>query len=89
MRFGRATLAWQRRLRTLTKSDPVGTLSPVRCSRCGEVNVRREDDGYHKCHTCGRLMSQQEHDREYDEQAREQERTELECRRHASRWTTL
>lgn len=75
--FGRATLAWQRRLRTLTKSDPVGSLSPIRCSRCGEVRVKREDDGYWKCHTCGKLISQDEHDREFDEQARDQEAAEL------------
>jgi hypothetical protein len=77
VQFGRATLAWQRRLRTLTKSDPVGTLSPVRCTRCGEVNVRREDDGYHVCRTCGRLMSEAEHDRAFDEQAAAQEAAEL------------
>lgn len=77
VQFGVATLAWQRRLRALTKSDPVGSLSPIRCSRCGEVRVRREDDGYFKCSACGRLMSQEEHDREFDEQARAQEAAEL------------
>ena len=78
VQFGIATLAWQRRLRALTKSDPVGTLSPIRCSRCGEVRVKREDDGqYYKCGACGRLMSQQEHDREFGEQADAQEAAEM------------
>ncbi|MCT9932429.1 hypothetical protein N5079_19700 [Planotetraspora sp. A-T 1434] len=76
VQFGRATLAWQRRLRALTKSDPVGD-RPVRCPRCGEVRMRREDDGYFKCRVCGRLMSQEEHDREFDEQAAAQEAAEL------------
>jgi ribosomal protein L37AE/L43A len=61
----------------MTKSDPVGTLSPVRCTRCGEVNMRRDDDGYHACRTCGKLMSEAEHDRAFDEQAAAQEAAEL------------
>ncbi|MEU8040898.1 hypothetical protein [Streptosporangium sp. NPDC049078] len=71
--FGFATLAWQRRLRALTKSDAVSRRSPVRCRRCSERKMRLEDDGYYKCGTCGTLMSQVEHDREFAEQAEEQE----------------
>ncbi|MGC5012553.1 hypothetical protein ACLQ2R_17455 [Streptosporangium sp. DT93] len=71
--FGHATLAWQRRLRTLTKSDPPARRSPVRCPRCKERQIRRKDDGYYECGSCERLMSQAEHDREFAEQAEEQE----------------
>ncbi|MEU9887991.1 TFIIB-type zinc ribbon-containing protein [Sphaerisporangium sp. NPDC051011] len=78
VQFGRATLAWQRRLRGLTKSDPVGAQSPIRCPRCGERGrVRREDDGYFRCHACERLMSQDEHDEEFDRQALAQEAADL------------
>jgi ribosomal protein L37AE/L43A len=78
LQFGLATLSWQRRLRSLTKSDPVAVQSPIRCPRCGERGrVQREDDGYYKCGSCQRLMTQQEHDREFDEQARAQEAAEM------------
>lgn len=74
--FGRGVLSWQRRLRLLTKSDPVGTLSPIRCPRCSEVQVRRQDDGYWQCGSCGRLLNEAEHAREKDEQAQAQEAAE-------------
>ena len=69
--FGAATLAWQRRLRAISHSDPVGRHSPIRCPRCGEHSVRRGDDGYYECGGCGRLLSQEEHDSEYSKQADE------------------
>ncbi|SFK92338.1 hypothetical protein SAMN05216275_14149 [Streptosporangium canum] len=67
--FGTATLAWQRRLRGLTKSDPLARRSPIRCSRCSERQISRRDDGYYQCGSCEKLMTQTEHDREYSEQA--------------------
>ncbi|MEV4179921.1 hypothetical protein AB0J28_00560 [Streptosporangium canum] len=67
--FGAATLAWQRRLRTLTKSDPLARRSPIRCSRCSERQITRRDDGYYQCGSCEKLMTQTEHDREFAEQA--------------------
>lgn len=76
VRFGLGVLAWQRRLRALTRSDPVGTLSPIRCPRCSEVQVRRQDDGYWQCGTCGRLLTQAEHDEEKDRQAQDQHAAE-------------
>jgi len=70
--FGLAAFAWQRRLRALTKSDPTARRSPIRCPRCLEVaRMVLQDDGYYKCGTCEKLMSQREHDREYNEQAEE------------------
>jgi ribosomal protein L37AE/L43A len=69
--FGLDVLRWQRRLRTMAKADPAVRRSPIRCPRCSERKVHREDDGYYKCHSCERLMSQDEHDREYGEQAAE------------------
>lgn len=70
--FGFATLAWQRRLRALTKSDPASRRSPIRCPRCKEAaRITLQDDGYYKCGTCEKLMSQREHDREFAEQAAE------------------
>ncbi|GAA5087526.1 hypothetical protein GCM10023259_101410 [Thermocatellispora tengchongensis] len=36
-----------------------------------QIRVAREDDGYYKCHNCGRLLTQAEHDRELSEQAEE------------------
>lgn len=73
VRFGLQVLSWQRRLRALTRSDPVGTLSPISCPRCQERQVRRQDDGYWQCGTCGRLLTQVEHDREMHEQGQQLE----------------
>lgn len=70
IQFGLATLAWQRRLRGMTKSDPASKASPIRCPRCHERQVKRRDDGYFECN-CGRLLTQAEHDREHTEQADE------------------
>ncbi|MFB4275765.1 hypothetical protein ACBJ59_10770 [Nonomuraea sp. MTCD27] len=68
--FGLGVLRWQRRLRVMAKADPVAKGSPIRCPRCKERQVSRRDDGYFEC-VCGRLLTQQEHDREYAEQADE------------------
>lgn len=68
--FGLRMLAWQRRLRTMSKSDPASKSSPIRCPRCSERQVKRRDDGYFECN-CGRLLTQAEHDREHTEQADE------------------
>ncbi|MEV0584082.1 hypothetical protein [Nonomuraea sp. NPDC050310] len=76
IQFGLATLSWQRRLRTMTKSDPTTKASPIRCPRCSERQVRQEDDGYFKCHSCQRLMTQDEHESVKQEQADEHVRAE-------------
>lgn len=73
--FGHATLAWQRRLRGLTKSDPTARRSPIRCPRCSERQIARTDDGYYRCGSCEKLMSQAEHDREFTEQAEQEAHT--------------
>lgn len=70
VQFGLATLSWQRRLKTMTKSDPVSRASPIRCPRCKERQVKRRDDGYFEC-ICGRLLTQAEHDRAHAAQADE------------------
>lgn len=70
VQFGLDVLRWQRRLRAMTKSDPASTMSPIRCPRCAERQVRRKDDGYYEC-ACGRLLNQNEHDAEYTRQADE------------------
>ncbi|MFI6793649.1 hypothetical protein ACIBG4_40595 [Nonomuraea sp. NPDC050383] len=74
--FGLGVLGWQARLRKMTKSDPVSTMSPIRCPRCSERQVRRKDDGYYEC-ACGRLLNQSEHDAEYARQADEHEQQEV------------
>ncbi|TDB88332.1 hypothetical protein E1264_11650 [Actinomadura sp. KC216] len=64
--FGRATLAWQRRLQQATRSDPVVRRRPaVPCPRCDRRALRTRDDGYTQCAGCGRLLDE----REYDELA--------------------
>ncbi|GAA3027395.1 hypothetical protein [Streptosporangium longisporum] len=74
--FGRSVLAWQHRLRALTKSDPAARRSPIRCPRCKEVaRLWLQDDGYYKCGTCEKLMSQSEHDRELFEQSEQEAHT--------------
>lgn len=67
--FGLGVLRWERRLLGLAKSDPVARRSPISCPRCREPQVRRRDDGYYECETCGRLLNQAEHDREFSDQA--------------------
>lgn len=77
--FGVAALSWQRRLRALTSSDPTAKRSPIRCPRCSERQVGRTDHGTYEyeCKACGRLLSQDEHDREYAEQADEHQQQEV------------
>ncbi|GAA3172663.1 hypothetical protein [Nonomuraea roseoviolacea] len=75
--FGLAVLRWQRKLRAMSKSDPVSARSPIRCPRCAERQVRRKDDGYYECGGCGRLLNQREHDSEYARQADEYEQQEI------------
>jgi ribosomal protein L37AE/L43A len=77
--FGLGVLAWQRRLRKHTKSDPARTLSLIRCPSCKERQVRAKDDGWWEC-LCGRLLNQAEHDREQEAQVDEHEQQEA----HAS-----
>lgn len=61
--FGRGVLAWQRRLQTLAKSDPVVRRRPaVPCPRCDRRALRTRDDGYTQCGKCGRLLDEQEYD---------------------------
>jgi DNA-directed RNA polymerase subunit RPC12/RpoP len=67
--FGLSVLRWQRRLRGMAKVDPASKGSPIRCPRCNEPQVRRRDDDYYECGTCGRLLTQKEHDREFSKQA--------------------
>lgn len=76
---GLTILAWQRRLLRMTKSDPTSRRSPIACPRCRERQVNRRDDGYFEC-LCGRLLTQQEHDREYAEQAGEHDHEQQEVR---------
>lgn len=76
--FGLGVLRWQRRLRAMSKSDPASRRSPIRCPRCSERQVSRRDDGYYEC-LCGRLLTQQEHDREYAEQADEHDQQRQEA----------
>lgn len=75
--FGLKVLAWERRLLKLSKSDPVSRRSAIRCPRCAERQLQREADGYYKCGSCGRLLNQDEHDREFWEQADEHEQQEV------------
>jgi hypothetical protein len=63
--FGRAALAWQRRLQHLTRTDPVVRRRPGRCPRCHLVNtLQTRDDGYTECRSCGRLMMEEEYERD-------------------------
>lgn len=63
--FGLATLAWQRRLQLLTTTDPVRRRRPGRCPRCRCVNtLQTRDDGYTECQGCGRLMDEDEYQRD-------------------------
>lgn len=76
VQFGLATLAWQRRLRKHTKSDPARSLSAIRCPSCKEIQVRRKANGDYEC-ACGQILKESEHDREVDEQADEFDRQEV------------
>lgn len=69
--FGLSVLRWEKRLVGLSRSEPVTRRSPISCPRCGEPQVRRRDDGYFECTTCGRLLNQEEHDRHFSRQADE------------------
>ncbi|KAB2347333.1 hypothetical protein [Actinomadura rudentiformis] len=63
--FGYEVWVWERRLRTLAKSDPVVRKRPGRCPRCRLVNVlRTRDDGHTECCDCGRLMNEEEYQRD-------------------------
>jgi ribosomal protein L37AE/L43A len=62
-------LYWHRKLLRMTKSDPASRRSPIECPRCRERQIQRRDDGYFECGSCQRLLTQQEHDREYAKQA--------------------
>lgn len=58
-------LKWQHLLLAQTKSDPVVRSRPGRCPRCRLVNVlQTRDDGYTACLDCGRLMTEQEYERD-------------------------
>ncbi|WP_433233776.1 hypothetical protein [Actinomadura nitritigenes] len=62
VQFGKATMAWQRRLQELTRSDPVVRRRPaVPCPRCDRRALRTRDDGYTQCGKCGRLLSEEEY----------------------------
>jgi ribosomal protein L37AE/L43A len=74
--FGLRVLLWEKRLVGMATAEPVSRRSVIRCPRCHERQVSREDDGYYKCRSCGRLLNEAEHDREKFEQADEHERQE-------------
>lgn len=78
--FGLCVLAWERRLLAMSKSDPVTRRSVINCPRCGEPQVRRRDDNYFECTTCGRLLNQEEHDRHFSQQADEHAHEQREVR---------
>lgn len=73
---GLRILSWERVLLYLAKADPVTRRSPIRCPRCRERQVSRRDD-YYEC-VCGKLMTREEHDREYAEQADEHDHEQQE-----------
>jgi ribosomal protein L37AE/L43A len=77
--FGLAVLGWQRRLERMATTDPANARSAIRCPavKCRERQVRRKDDDWWECDACGRLLTQQEHDRERDEQADEHDRQQV------------
>lgn len=82
VKFGYGILAWQRLLQNLTKSDPVVRRRPGRCPRCDFVNtLRTRDDGYTECGECGRLLSEEEYQRDVLERAE----AEAEAGPHAGR----
>lgn len=68
---GHTILHWHRRLQAATKSKPDTIRLPTRCPRCDLRSLRRKDDGYIHCdnQSCGRLMSETEHDEVADQQA--------------------
>lgn len=59
--FGRAALAWQRRLQKMTKSQPTARRRPGCCPRCDLRALASRDDGYVECSSCGRLMDENEY----------------------------
>lgn len=75
--FGLNVLRWEKRLVELAQAEPVSRRSTIECPRCRERQVRREDDGYYKCGSCGRLLTQEEHDRHRWQQADEHDRQEV------------
>jgi ribosomal protein L37AE/L43A len=77
--FGLAVLGWQRRLERMATTDPGNARSAIRCPNqgCRERRVRRKDDDWWECDACGRLLTQQEHDREQGEQADEHDRQQV------------
>ncbi|MET8866510.1 hypothetical protein ABZW11_26530 [Nonomuraea sp. NPDC004580] len=77
--FGLSVLRWEKRLAELAKADPVSRRSPIECPRCRERQVRREDDGYYKCGSCGRLLNQEEYDRHRWQQAEEHDHEQQEA----------
>jgi ribosomal protein L37AE/L43A len=79
IQFGLDVLRWETVLRAMVKDEPVTRRSPIRCPRCSERQIQRAGS-YWECGACGRLMSHDEHDREYAEQADEHEQQEA----HAS-----
>lgn len=63
--FCSRTLKWERLLIAQTKSDPVVRSRPGRCPRCSLVNVlQTRDDGYTVCTDCGRLLSEEDYERD-------------------------
>ncbi|MFD1546988.1 hypothetical protein [Nonomuraea guangzhouensis] len=77
--FGLAVLKWQRTLRAMGKTEPANARSPICCPRCSDRQVRRKDDGYYECESCGRLLTQREHDDEYARQADEHDHEQQEA----------
>jgi ribosomal protein L37AE/L43A len=76
--FGLRVLLWEKRLVGMATAEPVSRRSVIRCPRCHERQVSREDDGYYKCRSCGRLLNEAEHDREKFEQADEHDHEQQE-----------
>lgn len=64
VRFGRGILAWEAKLRKLTKTDPVVRNRPGRCPRCAYVNVLYVEDEITKCRNCNRWMNEEEYERD-------------------------
>jgi hypothetical protein len=63
--FGYRVLRWQRVLHKMTKTEPVARRRPGRCPRCGWVNVlQTRDDDITECSNCGRLMLEEEYQRD-------------------------
>ncbi|MEV0306514.1 hypothetical protein [Nonomuraea fuscirosea] len=77
--FGGKALYWERKLLNTAKADPASRRSPIQCPRCRERELHREDDGYYKCRSCECLLTQEEHDRRYEDEVDEHDHDEQEA----------